>query len=146
MPHGGPHPELGNQGFNFQLPNPTDAAFGLSPNAGTVPNISGSPVTAANINYGFLDEFGGPEGQQTQVGLASPILQGVGSLANIYLGFQQQRTARDNLRFQRNAFNQQLARADQDYRNQLESQFRRQNLGREVSADDLQAYIDSRTV
>lgn len=81
-----------------------------------------------------------------QNGYFAPLAQGVGSLVNAYTAYRTLGLAEDNLDFQKGAFKDQLARLDQDYRNQLEHQYRRQNLGNDIKAKDLQRYIDRRTV
>lgn len=67
------------------------------------------------------------------------VVQGLGALTNAYLGFKQLSMAKDNLRFQKDAFAKNFANSQQTYNTSLEDRIR----GRSSNPNeaDVQAYL-----
>ena len=68
-------------------------------------------------------------------------IQGFGTLANAYLGFQQLKNAKQNLAFQKDAFNTNLINSTQNYNTSLEDRIRGRTSAYEGKENDVQAYL-----
>lgn len=114
---------------------------------GSAPSLPNLPASVPQqSSWTWLPEFNA-QGRMTSTGVLAPALQGFNSLAGLYFGLDDRREARRARRQEQSNFEAQLARVDQDYANQLEQQYRRQNATQgPISAEALQAYIDERTV
>lgn len=69
------------------------------------------------------------------------VIQGFGTLANAYLGFQQLKNAKANLAFQKDAFNTNLINSTQNYNTSLEDRIRGRTSAYEGKEADVQAYL-----
>lgn len=85
---------------NFEVQTPIQNQLSVAPNT----NLS----TAGSGWFNREALFG-------QGGWATPALQGVGTIANTWLGLEGLSTARDQLNFQKNAWQQQFALQKEEY-------------------------------
>lgn len=69
------------------------------------------------------------------------VIQGFGTLANAYLGFQQLKNAKQNLAFQKDAFNTNLINSTQNYNTSLEDRIRGRTSDYAGKEADVQAYL-----
>lgn len=69
-------------------------------------------------------------------------VNGIGALTGAYLGFQNLRMARDNLRFQKNAWAKNYANQAQSYNTSLEGRARARFSARETDESKIQDYLN----
>ena len=88
--------------------------------------------------------FGGtnPETGFQSSGIVSPLAQGLGSLFQGWTGMQQLDLARDQLNFQKNAFNTNLRNQTQAYNTALEDRIRGRTSNYEGKEQDVQNYLN----
>lgn len=88
--------------------------------------------------------FGGtnPETGFQSSGIVSPLAQGLGSLFQGWTGMQQLGLARDQLNFQKNAFNTNLRNQTQAYNTALEDRIRGRTSNYEGKEQDVQNYLN----
>ncbi len=153
--------DLNFGGMSPQLPlmdssyNPTQSSLF----SGT-PLASGSPVSpVANVanNSGmfgaFSDWLGGDTGRSLfggtdpstgfqSAGIVSPVLQGLGSLFQAWNGMQTMGLAKDQLNFQKNAFNTNLNNQRQVYNTALEDRIRGRTSNYDGKEQEVQNYLN----
>ena len=88
--------------------------------------------------------FGGtnPETGFQSSGIVSPLTQGLGALFQGWTGMQQLDLARDQLNFQKNAFNTNLRNQTQAYNTALEDRIRGRTSNYEGKEQDVQNYLN----
>lgn len=88
--------------------------------------------------------FGGtnPETGFQSSGIVSPLAQGLGALFQGWTGMQQLGLARDQLNFQKNAFNTNLRNQTQAYNTALEDRIRGRTSNYEGKEQDVQNYLN----
>lgn len=88
--------------------------------------------------------FGGtnPETGFQSSGIVSPLAQGLGALFQGWKGMQQLGLARDQLNFQKNAFNTNLRNQSQAYNTALEDRIRGRTSNYEGKEQDVQNYLN----
>lgn len=88
--------------------------------------------------------FGGtnPETGFQSSGIVSPLAQGLGALFQGWTGMQQLDLARDQLNFQKNAFNTNLRNQTQAYNTALEDRIRGRTSNYEGKEQDVQNYLN----
>ena len=88
--------------------------------------------------------FGGtnPETGFQSSGIVSPLAQGLGSLFQGWTGMQQLDLARDQLNFQKNAFNTNLRNQTQAYNTALEDRIRGRTSNYDGKEQDVQNYLN----
>lgn len=88
--------------------------------------------------------FGGtnPETGFQSSGIVSPLAQGLGALFQGWTGMQQLGLARDQLNFQKNAFNTNLRNQTQAYNTALEDRIRGRSSNYEGKEQDVQNYLN----
>ncbi|WQY99715.1 hypothetical protein [Klebsiella phage MY01] len=88
--------------------------------------------------------FGGtnPETGFQSSGIVSPLAQGLGALFQGWTGMQQLGLARDQLNFQKNAFNTNLRNQSQAYNTALEDRIRGRTSNYEGKEQDVQNYLN----
>lgn len=149
--------------FNFQLPVATAAptsfdlasltgakSFGDSLNSMGIPTTGSSmyktgPVspnsfaTGGNAGGGFGAKLTGWLGNTDNLNAA---INGIGALTGAYLGFQNLRLAKDNLRFQKDAWAKNYANQAQSYNTSLEDRTRARYSARETDESKIQEYLN----
>lgn len=93
-----------------------------------------APNTGANNRGGFLGGIGGIEGLGT-------IMQGIGSLGQIWSSLQAVRLAREQLNFQREAYQTNLANQTQSYNTALEDRIRSRYFTEGRGAEAVESYL-----
>ena len=131
--------------------NPTQSSV-LGTNLST-PITGGAPV-AGGLGSTFASWlpsedtmrtlFGGtnPETGFQSSGIVSPLAQGLGALFQGWTGMQQLGLARDQLNFQKNAFNTNLRNQTQAYNTALEDRIRGRTSNYEGKEQDVQNYLN----
>lgn len=131
--------------------NPTQSSV-LGTNLST-PITGGAPV-ASGMGSTFASWlpsedtmrtlFGGtnPETGFQSSGIVSPLAQGLGALFQGWTGMQQLGLARDQLNFQKNAFNTNLRNQTQAYNTALEDRIRGRTSNYEGKEQDVQNYLN----
>ncbi len=106
-------------------------AYGANPTYSNqeMPTITGDPGT------------GGLKGWLSNGQNLGVAIQGFGTLANAYLGFQQLKNAKANLAFQKDAFNTNLINSTQNYNTSLEDRIRGRTSAYDGKEADVQAYL-----
>lgn len=131
--------------------NPTQSSV-LGTNLST-PITGGAPVTGGmgSTFASWLPSedtmrtlFGGtnPETGFQSSGIVSPLAQGLGALFQGWTGMQQLGLARDQLNFQKNAFNTNLRNQTQAYNTALEDRIRGRTSNYEGKEQDVQNYLN----
>ena len=87
--------------------------------------------------------FGGtdPNTGFQSAGIVAPTLQGLGSLFSAWNGMQSLGLARDQLQFQKDAYNTNLANSIQSYNTQLEDRIRGRTSNYAGKEEDVQTYL-----
>lgn len=131
--------------------NPTQSSV-LSTNLSTP--ITGGTPAASSLGSTFASWlpsedtmrtlFGGtnPETGFQSSGIVSPLAQGLGSLFQGWTGMQQLDLARDQLNFQKNAFNTNLRNQTQAYNTALEDRIRGRTSNYDGKEQDVQNYLN----
>lgn len=88
---------------------------------------------------GFLSGFGN---WAQQPGNLSSLVQGIGALGQLWLGSQQLGLAKDNFRFQKGAFNANLANSIASYNTALEDRIRGRTSAYDGKEADVQNYLN----
>lgn len=131
--------------------NPTQSSV-LNTNLST-PITDGAPATSGlgSIFASWLPSedtmrilFGGtnPETGFKSSGIVSPLAQGLGALFQGWTGMQQLDLARDQLNFQKNAFNTNLRNQTQAYNTALEDRIRGRTSNYDGKEQDVQNYLN----
>lgn len=103
------------------------------PNAGNLSGIGVQPPVAAGANTGGA-AFGGDF--MGQIGGWSGVASGIQTLGNLYMAYQQNKLAKDSLRFQKESYQKNLANQSQTYNTALEDRIRsRYNTEGKTSAE-----------
>ena len=89
--------------------------------------------------------FGGtdPNTGFQSAGIVAPTLQGLGSLFSAWNGMQSLGLARDQLQFQKDAYNTNLNNSIQSYNTQLEDRIRGRTSNYAGKEQDVQTYLDN---
>ena len=144
--------------FGYQAPDQAQLLTGgYNPTQSSVLNAplstGNAPVTDNGMFSAFSNWlngdtsrslFGGtdPSTGFQSMGIVSPTLQGLGSLFQAWNGMQTLGLAKDQLNFQRNAFNTNLANQRQTYNTALEDRIRGRTSDYAGKEQDVQSYLD----
>ena len=85
------------------------------------------------------NSFWGPNG--FNIGSVGTMVQGAGALMNAYLGFKNYKLAKEQLGFQKDAFNANLNNSIQTYNTSLEDRIRGRTAAHEGKEGEVQAYL-----
>lgn len=137
----------------YQNYNPTQSSIlntPLSSVGNSIAGDSGLFSTFSNWLQGDTARllFGGTDpstGFQSQ-GIIPPTLQGLGSIFQAWSGMQNLGLAKDQLNFQRNAFNTNLANQRQAYNTALEDRIRGRTSDYAGKEEDVQAYLNKNSL
>ncbi len=152
-----------NLDFTGMNPNQDFSLFGdNSYNPMQSPALTGSTalgtITSPATDGSFLSSFnswlqgdtgrslfGGtdPSTGFQSAGIVAPTLQGLGSLFSAWNGMQSLGLARDQLQFQKDAFNTNLANSTQSYNTALEDRIRGRTSNYEGKEQDVQTYLNN---
>lgn len=142
--------------FSMQMPAAPDLAA-LTGSKSFAQGLSGMgiPITPATYTTGPVSPTsfatgGMPAltfGQKAMNWLGQPdnlnaAINGIGALTGAYLGFQQLRMAKDNLRFQKDAWAKNYANQAQSYNTSLEDRTRARYSARETDESKIQEYLN----
>lgn len=151
--------------FNFQMPvAPPTAMSAADFNFGgtsfgnkfgsAAPSYAGTPwaslgAYATNAGGGQVPGGGGAGGWGGKVmnwlgnsDNLNATINGIGALTGAYLGFQNLRLAKDNLRFQKDAWAKNYANQAQSYNTSLEDRTRARYSARETDESKIQDYLN----
>lgn len=128
--------ELGRIGGGNTVMGPMTTGQGLNPNGPLTPQAV-MAQNQANVNAqpkGFLSGIGGIEG-------LSSILQGIGSVGQIYTALKGIGLAKDQLAFNKQAFQTNLANQTKSYNTTLEDKIRSRYATENRAASEADAYL-----
>jgi hypothetical protein len=123
-----PMPQAPQINGNFQAPSMAPAPSLIGPNGSVI------PATGAGGGGGLGSWLS--NGQNLGVAI-----QGFGTLAGAYLGFQQLKAAKEGLKFQKDAFNTNLINSTQNYNTSLEDRIRGRTSDYDGKEADVQSYL-----
>ena len=151
---------LGSSWFNPQVANAAvmpGAVGGFAMPTGADLNWSGfgaepmSPFAPAGVDTRYAPGFdgglpntggGGGFGNWIKNGdNLGAVVQGIGALTSAWLGYKNLGVAKDQLRFQKEAFNRNFANQTQNYNTSLEDRIRGRTSDYEGKEADVQAYL-----
>ena len=126
------------QGFSLSGP----AAGSYVPSAADLTAMGGGAFNTSNWNTPAVGgSSGGLGGWLSNGQNLGTVIQGFGTLANAYMGFQQLKNAKANLAFQKDAYNTNLINSTQNYNTSLEDRIRGRTSAYEGKEADVQAYL-----
>lgn len=151
-----------NLDFTGMNPNQDFSLFGsnaYNPMQSSV--LNASPTTLGGVNPPVADDslmsafnswlksdtgrtwFGGtdPDTGYQSTGIVAPTLQGLGSLFSAWTGMQSLGLAKDQLQFQKDAYNTNLNNSIQSYNTQLEDRIRGRTSNYAGKEEDVQTYL-----
>lgn len=113
----------------------------LSKIEGNTPSLNFEPD-----KRGFLDKFNSATGEKTQ-GWGMPAIQGIGGLANAYLGYQQLQLGKSQLEQNKKIFNLNFGAQSQTLNAQMEDRQRaRVSATRGVGTESVEDYMNKNAI
>ncbi len=144
--------------FGYQAPDQAQLLTGgYNPTQSSVLNAplstAGNPVADNGMFSAFSNWLNGDTGRSLfggtdpstgfqSMGLVAPTIQGLGSLFQAWNGMQTLGLAKDQLNFQKNAFNTNLNNQRQTYNTALEDRIRGRTSDYAGKEQDVQGYLD----
>ena len=127
---------LGSQAFQTPMPVPVQPTSAASP---FMPSLQANQFAWNQTN---LPQNTGAESWWQTPGLVGGIAQGIGALASAWNANRGLGLARDQFRFQKEAYNTNLANSIQSYNTSLEDRIRGRTSDYEGKEQDVQSYLN----
>lgn len=105
----------------------------------TPAGVTAAPTMAGAQPQGFMGKAGSWLGNGQNL---SAVMQGIGALTSAWLGYQNLRVAKDQLGFQKDAFQKNFANQTKSYNTSLEDRIRGRTADYAGKESDVQAYLD----
>ena len=122
-------PNAGNlSGIGVQIPGTNGT--------GVMPQVGGVNTTGAYSGGGFMDQIGGWSG----------ISSGIQTLGNLYMAYQQNKLAKESLKFQKDSYKTNLANQSQTYNTALEDRIRSRYNTEGKSSSEADQYLEKNSL